>query len=56
VVSDQPVLLKRGTMEVRGQTLHYDHVKQVLELTGQVRGMLPPKNAAGAPPSEAAPS
>ena len=53
VVSDQPVLLKRGTMEVRAQTLHYDHEKQVLELKGQVRGMLPPKSAAaGAAPAQ----
>lgn len=43
VVSNRPVLLRRGSMEVRAATLNYDHAKQVLELKGQVRGTLPPR-------------
>lgn len=50
VVSNQPVVLRRGGMEVRAASLYYDHGRQVLELKGQVRGTLPPRGGA---PSEA---
>lgn len=47
VVSNRPVVLRRGGMEVRAASLHYDHEKQVLELKGQVRGTLPPRGQGG---------
>lgn len=47
VESDQPVVLRRGGMEVRAASLRYDHGKQVLELKGQVRGVLPARPRGG---------
>lgn len=42
VLSDQPVLLRRGGMQVEAETLRYDDRQRQLQLAGRVRGSLPP--------------
>ncbi|MBL0394621.1 LPS export ABC transporter periplasmic protein LptC [Ramlibacter monticola] len=46
VISNKPVTLRRGDDTFRGNSLNYDHQKRVLELSGDVRGTLQPKQAA----------
>lgn len=48
VVSDRPVTLVQGGMQLSGQSLIYDHPRRVLELRGGVQGVLPPTRRAGA--------
>ncbi|MBX3632754.1 MAG: LPS export ABC transporter periplasmic protein LptC [Simplicispira sp.] len=43
VRSHQPVTLTRGNDRFTGDSLAYDHIAQVLELQGRVRGQLSPK-------------
>ena len=40
VRSHQPVTLRRGSDTFTGDSLEYDHLAQVLELRGRVRGSL----------------
>lgn len=46
VASDRPVWLKRGGMQVQAETLRYDDKRRQLELSGRVRGSLPPARSA----------
>lgn len=48
LVSDRPVMLEQGAMQLSGQALIYDHPRRVLELRGGVQGVLPPARRAGA--------
>jgi lipopolysaccharide export system protein LptC len=43
VRSHQPVTLTRCNDRFTGDSLAYDHIAQVLELQGRVRGQLSPK-------------
>lgn len=45
VRSDQPVVLWRGADRFTGDRLDYDHLEQVLQLQGRVRGVLQPGGA-----------
>lgn len=45
VESNQPVTLTRGNDTFEGNGLEYDNARQVLELTGRVRGALNPKKS-----------
>ncbi|WP_119157512.1 LPS export ABC transporter periplasmic protein LptC [Caldimonas tepidiphila] len=42
VLSEQPVQLRRGGMQVQAESLRYDKERSQLELQGRVRGSLPP--------------
>ncbi|MNZ98448.1 hypothetical protein D3C78_1177310 [compost metagenome] len=42
VRSDQPVVLWRGTDRFTADRLDYEHLDQVLQLGGRVRGVLQP--------------
>ena len=44
VHSDQPVTLTRGNDRFTADGMDYDHLDQVLQLRGRVRGILQPKN------------
>lgn len=48
VRSDQPVVLWRGTDRFTANSLNYDHLDQVLQLDGRVRGVLQPAPAGAA--------
>lgn len=48
VVSDQPVVLWRGSDRFTADRLNYDHLDQVMQLDGRVRGVLQPGLAAPA--------
>ncbi len=43
VQSHLPVHLRQGAMQVTANSLKYDHRTRVVELEGDVRGMLPPR-------------
>ena len=43
VQSHLPVHLRQGAMQVTANSLKYDHRTRVVELQGDVRGMLPPR-------------
>lgn len=45
VRSDKPVVLWRGTDRFTADSLNYDHLDQVLQLDGRVRGVLQPAPA-----------
>ncbi|MFN3297224.1 LPS export ABC transporter periplasmic protein LptC [Caldimonas sp.] len=47
IVSDLPVTLVQGAMQLSGQALVYDHARRVLELRGGVQGVLPPARHSG---------
>ena len=49
VQSNQPVTLIRGSDQFTGDTLDYDNLSGVANLTGRVRGVLVPSAAAGKP-------
>ena len=40
--SDQPVVLTRGNDQFTADAMEYDHLDQVLQLRGRVRGVLMP--------------
>jgi lipopolysaccharide export system protein LptC len=42
VISNKPVILKRGNDVFQGNGLEYDNLRRVLELKGAVRGTLQP--------------
>ena len=48
VLSDKPVVLWRGSDRFTANQLNYDHIDQVLQLEGRVRGVLQPAPAAAA--------
>ncbi len=48
VRSDKPVVLWRGTDRFTANSLNYDHLDQVLQLDGRVRGVLQPAPASAA--------
>jgi lipopolysaccharide export system protein LptC len=45
ITSHKPVTLLRGTDQFTAQSMDYDHRTQVLDLRGQVRGVLLPRSA-----------
>lgn len=47
VQSDQPVTLTRGTDQFTADSMDYDHLEQVMQLRGRVRGTLMPAPAPG---------
>ncbi|WP_447779797.1 LPS export ABC transporter periplasmic protein LptC [Variovorax boronicumulans] len=49
VKSNKPVTLIRGSDQFTGDSLDYDNLSGVADLTGRVRGMLVPSAAAGKP-------
>jgi lipopolysaccharide export system protein LptC len=48
VLSNQPVLVRWGSNELRGAALNYDHRARRLEVGGPLRVTLPPRQPAGA--------
>jgi lipopolysaccharide export system protein LptC len=48
VTSDQPVELRRGNDVFVGDTMDYDNLNQVMVMQGRVKGLINPKQAAGA--------
>ncbi|MFN3569408.1 MAG: LPS export ABC transporter periplasmic protein LptC [Polaromonas sp.] len=50
VKSHLPVVIRRGRDEFEGDTFAYDNLDRVADLKGRVKGVLVPRNAAGAAP------